>query len=587
MAMGSRVKWFTGLLLALALIAVRPAESQSGGRGVIREGNLAGAEGSGPYNPLLCANAACARLNGLLFPLLLAVDPITGTFTPGTADNNGLAVAWEIVGERQLEVSLRDDAIWSDGTPITAYDVLYSYLAVGSDVIDSPYTDRVNASITGMVATSDLTLTIFTQDTTCGTLSIANLPIVPAHAFEPGFRESARTLTDGVFLPDAAAALRVSRNFRFMRSHPFNRTPSVTGGLFTFRELRPREAILLQTSDGTQGFAFVDMPDSETRVNRFLDGDLNLLVNPPLNRREEIRARDDVQVYSAPRSSWDGILFNLADPRQPVSAFVDGVPVEQGVHPIFGDVRVRRAVQMAIDVPYIIATVFKGEATQITGYQIPGTWAHNPDLQPVAYDPIGAGQLLDQAGWRLPDRFRARVCNGCTTAQPEAPLFFTLAVDSRFNYLDTVANLVAEQLTLVGFSVNVTGIDPSAPNNPVIAQRFDAFLGITVETYPANPDARDRFSTAGDVVGGFGNSGSYSNPEVDRLLDEARTAGECNPAARAPLYHEVQALLYDDQPYAWLYAPHEFVAVGPDVLGFAPYPNAPLWNIRAWVVFGE
>lgn len=596
----SRLGGLLALLLFFALTTALPASSQDRGLGVIREGNLAGAESIGTLNPLRCGSAACRRITNFLFPTLLAVNPATGLFTAGTADNNGLADSWLIVGEGWYSFSLREDAVWSDGTPITAYDVLYSYLAIASDDFDSPYTDTVNDVIEGVVPLDDHNLYIFTEVTTCGAYNIMNLPVIPAHVFDPAFADDVRAVVAEVPEPDdveaeraaleeAAETLRQIRSFSFMARHSFDYQPEVTGGVFAFREIRPRDSILLQTADGSLGYAYVDMPDADTRVNRFLEGELNLIVNPPLNRREEIRSRPGIQVYSYPGNSWDTISFNLADPRNPMSIYdEDGNQTEeQGVHPIFGDVRVRRAVQMAIDVPFLIDSVFKGEATPITSYQLPTSWAYNPDLQPISYNPIAAGRLLDQAGWRRSSEFGERFCNGCLYAQPESRLAITLLYDSRISQLSTVASVIAEQLTRVGFSVRVDAVDGGNLENPVYQQRYDAYLHTYFESYPADPDVTYLFTRWGDFVGAPLNISSYDNPQVTALLERANNVPSCDPAERAELYREVQAILYEDQPNVWLYAPNQFVAVGPNVQGFAPYPNAPFWNIADWVVFGD
>jgi peptide/nickel transport system substrate-binding protein len=80
------------------------------------------------------------------------------------------------------------------------------------------------------------------------------------------------------------------------------------------------------------------------------------------------------------------------------------------------------------------------------------------------------------------------------------------------------------------------------------------------------------------------NYGSYSNPEVTRLVEAARTVLGCDRSERAAIYHQLERVLQDDLPFLFVAAPNEFYAAAPNVIGFAPRPGDPLWNVETWVV---
>ena len=116
----------------------------------------------------------------------------------------------------------------------------------------------------------------------------------------------------------------------------------------------------------------------------------------------DIRAAPGVKAVSFPSNLWSFIGLNVADPDHPPPGLDDdGNLFDQGHHPIFGDGRVRRALQRAIDVQAIIQGAVNGEGTQMASILIPTSWAADPDLAPVPYDPALAAQMLDEAGWRL------------------------------------------------------------------------------------------------------------------------------------------------------------------------------------------
>jgi peptide/nickel transport system substrate-binding protein len=342
--------------------------------------------------------------------------------------------------------------------------------------------------------------------------------------------------------------------------------------------------VRLESQDGAQGFEYVDVPDADTQVDLFLSGDLNFIANPPYERRADIRAASDVQVYGYPGTLWYYIGFNLVNPFEPASAFdEDGNPLDQGHHPLFGDVRVRRAVQMALDVNTLIEASVYGDGTVMAANQPPGSWAFNDDLAPIGYDPVGAERLLDEAGWRDWNRDGVRECRGCLYAEEGAPLSFTLLYNGDNFRLLSLSQVITRQLRQAGIDAFAQPTGGSAFNEAVF-QQFDAYLSGWFESYPVNPDQAELFTTAGDVVGEGFNTTSYANERVAELLRSARTVPGCDGEARATIYREIQTILQEDQPYAWLLALNDMVAARGSVIGFNPYPHAPLWNVRDWVV---
>jgi peptide/nickel transport system substrate-binding protein len=579
------------ILLALvvaALLIPRPATSQDG-IGVIAEGNVYGSENIGSLNPLRCDNPACRRITSLLFPHLIGIDPASGTFAP-TGDPMGLAAGWEVATDgTTYTFHLRADLSWSDGTPVTAYDAFYSYLAITSDEIASPYTDPMKDLVRGAAPLDEHTFVVFTSTAVCFALDRLNFPIIPAHVFEPDFAAQTATVFNATDDPlrrfEVWRASLVRGRFAPITRRPFDHDPTVTAGVFEFGTLQTTDYVRLMR-DGAQGFAYVDVPDRDTEVTLFLEGDLNFIDNPPYNRRADIRAARDVQIFEAPGLTWDAISFNLADPRYPQNAFdKEGNRVDQGRHPVFGDERVRRAVQLAINVEALMEASVEGDGTVLAANQLPTSWALDPNLAPVAFDPAQARRLLEEAGWKDIDNDGVRECYGCLYARPGEQLSFELTYSYAVPRHEVLSRLIQDQLAQVGFSVNPSGMyEDLMPPLVVREQMYDAYLFQQTESYPIDPDQTDLFTTAGDVLGTGQNTGSYYNPEIERLMTQARTLSGCDYAARAGLYRRIQTILQDEQPYVWLFAPNQMLAARGGVQGFDPYPNAPFWNIQQWIV---
>ncbi|MBI5670500.1 MAG: hypothetical protein HZC41_21110 [Chloroflexi bacterium] len=561
--------WLVGAVVLLAaLLLVAPAASQDG-RGVIIEANRSGTDGITTIIPTVC-DVACSRIADFLFPTLFAVDPATGTLTGAAAGNYGLVVDPTLQPGNVQTFTLRTDLIWSDGTPITAYDVFFSY-------IPDSYNQRIpwNAQV---VDASTIRFQFEQPD--CSTLPRANFPVVPAHVFDADFADfvdHVNATQSGILSSDWWRENYGKTQLRTLSEHPFNLNPTATAGAFRFNALRPGQDIRL--SAGNAAFVYADLPEGMSTVESFLAGDTNILINPPYNRRDDLRATPGLQIADYPGLEQDIIIFNLADPAKPKPAFDEnGKPLEQGHHPLFGDVRVRRAVQLAIDVNELIETVLQGNGTPSASYLPPSSWAFNPDLPPIPFDLRAAEKLLHEAGWRDTNHDGVRECHGCLYAPEGTPLSFSLGYVSH-GRRDVAAGMIARQLRRAGFGVNVT------ESFDKFNQRFDAFLTTFMPTPADDPDGTWQLTQTGDGLDyQQTNYGSYTNPQVETLMEQARTVPGCDLQQRAELYKQIQAIVQEDQPYAFLYICNEMVVARPGILNFDPLPGNPYWNILDWVV---
>lgn len=572
------------LVVALAIPVITQAQEPGEG-GPIIQGNFSGSVNIGSFNRIRCSGTDCDEIAQFLVPSVIGVNPESATFAPFTGDASGasaggLATGWEVSEDGlTYTVSLRDDLTWNDGTPITANDVAFSYYAIASGEVESDltgYVDQPGAGVEAINVIDDYTIEFTMGAPLCDALNrIAAIYPLPAQYF--GF--------DGDF---------EAFDYTVMVDHPMDTEPAVSYGPFKWVRTVASEQIALEADANyeqpviPQGFIYLDVPDQTVLLERFLAGETNYLNGPPQASMEEIRNTDGVQPYDYPGNSWDYVGLNLADPSNPQNGTdEDGNIIDQGLHPIFGDVRVRRAMQHAINVPDIIQGAVFGEGSQMAANELPTSWALNPDLEAIPYDAEAAVALLEEAGWLDEDGDGVRECVSCTTAEPGTPLEFTLKTNEGNSRRESIGVIIQDQLSEVGVQVNFEAIDFNTLIAEFQSQDYDAYILGWRNGFPVDPDQTQLFTEQGDIVGEGFNAQSYYNPRVSELMALANNAVEtdgCSFEARAEFYYEIQELMQADQPYLWLYALNGMYAASDAVGGFGPFPNQPFWNVQDWAI---
>ena len=323
----------------------------------------------------------------------------------------------------------------------------------------------------------------------------------------------------------------------------FGRNPSGTGA-FTFGEWRSNEAVVVQANPDYWGGApeleavvFRPITDANTRTAEMLAGGIDLMVEVPPVALSEFQG----DTYTVHEQAGPHVWFLILNAKEGP----------------FADVRVRQAANYAINKEAIVNDVLEGTAEVAAGPTPPAfAWAYNPDLEPYPYDPDRARELLAEAG-----------------AEGAELTFYVTEGGS--GMLDPVAMGTAIQADLEAVGLNVT-IETYEWNtflgnvNPGLEGKADMaemawmtndpdtlpFLALRTEAWPEN--------------GGF-NSGYYSNPEVDALLDAARVETEQDERAR--LYKEMQVIVQEDAPWVFVANWKQNAVTSDRIGGFSLQPS--------------
>lgn len=596
--MGFSMALLAVLLLSLVVVAQDDTVPGPGEGGVVIRGNTRGSANLGSLIPIRCNGVDCSDVNALMWPTFLTLDPATQNYTPDLVGQAQLVNGWEISDDGlTYTFTMREEAIWNDGQPITATDVYFGWLAIrqGEAVgLSSSYTNAASELIAAEIV-DDYTISFTLRDATCQALTrIATLSPLPAHAF-------------GFDLGNADGY-----DWSQFIDHPFDNEPSVTSGPFNFFRAELGTAVYLNANlsywdaNGDyvipQGFVYLDTPDETVLVERFLtfqEGEPNFVFEPTANF--STLRESDAQFFESPGRVWHYMAINTADPSNPQNGVADTLAppsennptLDQGAHPLFGDVRVRQAIQHAIDIDEVINGALNGDATPMVAGTIPTAFTIHPELERRPYDVDAARALLDEAGFvSTGDPLVAggdglRTCQGCLHAEEGTPFSFVL--NNPGGARNDVSVIVQALLAQLGIQVEVQPLDfNTLYDNRLGAQVYDAAIAGWRGGLPFDPDQRSFFGAQNDLVDDQGGAGSnytsWSDPRFEELGAMVNTVAGCDVQTRTEIAWEMQEILWEQQPYVFLYALNSVYAAAPQVNGFAPFPNLGQWNVDNWVV---
>lgn len=575
----------TMLFGLFGLVGAQEDVPEPGQGGIIIQGNTRGSANLGSFIQIRCSGVDCRDSGGLMFPNFLGLDPATlTTVGSDTVDVGQLARSWEISEDGLVYTfTLREDAFWTDGEQINAEDIYFTWLAMeqGEAIELSASYGPTARDIANMEIIDDFTLEVTVASPTCTVIDTINFPVDPAHAF--GWTVDIDDDFDWSIYVD----------------HPQNIDPQVTSGPFQFARAEPGTAIYLSANtdyyapiEGAvfpEGFIFLDVLDDTILTERFLsfqDNEPNFVFEPPASQYEALR-NSEAQYFQDSGTVWHYFSMNLADPTNPQNGFdADGNYVDQGNHPIFGDVRVRQGLQHAINIDEIIQGAQNGDATPMVAGTIPSAFSLHPTLERRPYDTAAAEALLDEAGWTDADGDGVRECNGCLYAEEGTPMSFTL-LNPGSSGREDVAVLIQAQFAEIGVAVEVQTLDFNGMYNLIEAQTYDAAIAGWRGGVPFDPDQRSFFGTEQDIFSTTGegagfNFPSYQNPELDQLMEAVNLVEGCDLEERLEIAYQIQEILWEDQPYLWLYSLDSAYVASPDIVNFNPFPAQGRWNIDSW-----
>jgi peptide/nickel transport system substrate-binding protein len=465
------------------------------------------------------------------------------TLTPFASKDT--VASWQTSKDGMYDkVVIRDDLTWSDGQPITAHDVVFSFKLIMSSQVPVPAQRNGTEKIKWIEAYDDHTLVYFHKESLNTNFWNLNFSVIPKHAYEKTVAKDPQ-LTKSAEHVDLENKPIVGGPYEFV-----SRTRGSGGEIV----LKARESYYMHNGKQVRDKPYLQTVRFRIRENptpALLDFKAGNLDEMNLNAEQWRTQTDDDEFYQqgtkAYAVEWTEFHFgwNLKDP-------------------LFADKRVRWAMAYAFDHQELIEKLRYGLDTPCTGMFHPDSqWAAKPGPQPLQQDLKKAEELLEEVGWTDTDGdgIRDKEING-----RKVPFEFTILVGNKPDRI-AICTLLKQCLEQIGVRCNISPMEVTVLFDTLEKKKFQAFFaGLGTG---AHPDTSENIWGTDKER----NYGSYSNPEVDKLFDEGRK--EFDPEKKRKIYQRIHELSWEDQPYCWLFYQNSYYAFSKKVRGYVFSPRGP------------
>ncbi len=433
-----------------------------------------------------------------------------------------------------LTFHLREEAVWSDGVPVTAADVRFTWQA------------QTNPDVAWSSA--------FMKE------HITDAEVVDPHTvrfhFTHAYAKQILDVNEGVILPKHAWGKIPFSKWR--ESSDWFVQNLVVDGPFKVASWQPQQEVVLVRNERywRKDRPYLDKavirntPDAASQMTQLFSGDTDFV--------PQVQPGDIARIKADPRLDVIAYWFRL---------FVSVIWNER--EPLFTDADVRRALTLAIDRQTIVDTVYPGGLGRVAVSPIvQSVWAFDKTLKPLPYDPAEARRILESKGWKDTDGDGVLDKGG-------KPFSFVLLGNAGNQQRIDAAVMIQDQLKKVGIRVEPRVVEFNSMISQAVDGKFDAMIfGFAMDT---SLDLTAQFGSQSTQEGNFG---AYDSPEFDRLMVEAMSKPDIQDAK--PVLDRIQQLIHRDQPMTFLWESQRLSAVNRRLHDVKPTVLFSLFNLEDW-----
>ncbi len=497
---------------------------------------IEGVVGAAQYlQPILAASDVDQDVVRMVFAGLTQVDR-NGSIAPdlATFTTEGDGKVWTF--------TMRGDARWHDGEPITAADVIYTVSLVQDKAYVGPYSDAFRGVKAQAVSS---TVVRFTLPDAFGSFAAnTTLPLMPAHRLS------------GV-------------SYNELSRVPFNQRP-IGSGPFRVVEADARQVVLARNDDYYKArpervrpyldrIVLRSYPSASDALTALGRGEIDGVGGLSTVDAERARTFKNVSLYSFPTSDYTALFFNV---RPEKATFRDRV--------------VRQAIATAIDKGRVLDLAADGRGRVADELVPPTSWAYVRDVKRYERSLADARAMLDAADWKDHDGDGVRDKGGVKLA-------FGISTSDEPPRVSAALQII-DDLKLIGIVAELRAVPFSKLIDTVVRERaYDALLiGITGS---GNPDPYPLLHSSEIADPGHNFSGYFTLP-LDRALENQRRTSIQDK--RLELLTPVFQAVATEVPMIFLYFSDYLYAQSKKVQGLRimpiPLPSDRLWNVQDWYV---
>ncbi|NWF64662.1 MAG: peptide ABC transporter substrate-binding protein [Chloroflexi bacterium] len=541
-----RLRWqilvvaVTLVIVALLLLSQQPVTTitlpEAAPGGIYTEALIGS---MGRLNPMLDWNNSADRdVNRLIFSGLVKFDS-RGLPQPDLVESWGVSADGKV-----YNFSLRPNAQWHDGAPVSSDDVLYTIEVIKSPGSLFPQDIKDLWSQIQVKRLDDKTFQFTLPEPFAPFLDYVTFGILPKHLLEAVPADQ---------LPTAE----------------FNLKPVGTGP-YKFQELlvsggQITGVVLSANQDYYLGAPFVEQvvfryyPNAAAALDAYRQGEVLGISQLTQDVLEAALAEPGLSVYTS-RLPQTGLIF--LNQNNPSVGFLQ-------------DVNVRRALMLGVNRTAIVSHILKGQAIIADSPILPGSWAYYEGIEKFPYDPEAAVQLLNKEGYIFTAGSSIRSKDG-------QPLSFTM-IHPEDAVHTQIAQAIQADWALIGVQVNLLAVPYDSLVNEFLSTRnYEAALADLNTSRTPDPDPY-LFWHQAEATGGQ-NYSQWDNRTASEFLETARTTADFNDRVR--LYRNFQVIFARELPSLLLYYPVYSYGVDAQVQGVQVAPmydvSDRLALIREW-----
>jgi peptide/nickel transport system substrate-binding protein len=459
---------------------------------------------STPFNTLNSGDTTSTLAITLTFDGLLGIN--------ANGDNIPmLAASLPTVSADSLTITfkLKPNLKWSDGKPLTADDVAFTYgLMFLPDTKD--FVSRYRGDLEGYLQSATAT----DPQTVVFKFSKVQASFVDSHCRRGILPKSIL----GSVAPKA------------LNTHDYFSNPTVTNGVFKFVKWDKGQQVVFSRNDNywagpsnLDQYIMKVVTDAVVLAQQLKTGELDA-GQPDASQFDNLKTITTINTLAHINPGFVYYQHNL-DPN--------GKPYK-----LFGEKNVRKALYMALDRTSMAKAVYFGQAVPADSVLPPTTWAYNKNLTPkYKYDKAGAEKLLDDAGW-------AKGSDGIRS-KGGVRMSFELNTNSGNKVRENLIQVMQQQWKEIGVEALPRPIAFQTLVTQIRSTHTFAALLIGIANGDTDPDETTLFTSKGIGSGGL-NGMQYKNAQVDQLMADALTTTD--RTKRKPLYDQIQNILADELP---------------------------------------